>query len=93
MNNVIVLFFLSVDAGVKRIHFRRFGSEPVSPQGKSTQQQSRLCEKWESRVLCGISKLGGKVCFWTFPRSVFSTAFAVAVSFSCCALPVIRIYR
>jgi len=30
--------------------------------------------KWESRVLCGISKRGGKVCFWTFPRRVFSTA-------------------
>src|ERR1019366_9407883 len=29
---------------------------------------------WESRAFCGISKLGGKVCFWTFPRSVFSTA-------------------
>src|ERR1039458_9197462 len=30
--------------------------------------------KWESRAFCGISKLGGKVFCWTFPRSVFSTA-------------------
>src|ERR1035437_6656758 len=29
---------------------------------------------WKSRAFCGISKLGGKVCFWTFPPSVFSTA-------------------
>jgi hypothetical protein len=35
------------------------------------QQQPEL---WESRALCGISKRGGKVCFWTFPRRVFSTA-------------------
>src|ERR1039458_5017652 len=29
---------------------------------------------WKSRAFWGISKLGGKVCFWTFPPSVFSTA-------------------
>src|SRR3990170_989580 len=34
--------------------------------------------KWESRVLCGIPKRSGKVCFWTFPRSVFSTAPGLA---------------
>src|SRR5450631_1146633 len=34
--------------------------------------------KWESRVLGGISKRGGKVVSLTFPRSVFSTAFGVA---------------
>jgi len=30
--------------------------------------------KWESRVLCGVSKLAGKVGSMTFPASVFSTA-------------------
>jgi hypothetical protein len=32
--------------------------------------------KWESRLVGGISKHGGKVRFWTFPPCVFSTAFA-----------------
>src|ERR1035441_3787373 len=30
--------------------------------------------KCESRVVCGICKLRGKVCFGTFPLNVFSTA-------------------
>src|ERR1039457_3647797 len=34
--------------------------------------------KWESRVLGGISKRGGKAGFGAFPRSVFSTAFGAA---------------
>src|SRR5437899_3028111 len=34
--------------------------------------------KWESRVFCGIPKRRGKVCFPTFPRSVFSTAVWLA---------------
>src|ERR1039458_5462770 len=33
---------------------------------------------WESRALCGISKRGGKVGFWTFPPRVFSTALPAA---------------
>ena len=35
--------------------------------------------KWESRVLGGISKLGGKVGFLTFPPHVFSTTLRPAV--------------
>ncbi len=33
-----------------------------------------LVGRWESRALCGISKRGGKVYFWTFPGRVFSIA-------------------
>src|ERR1019366_6562476 len=33
----------------------------------------------ESRAFCAIGKLGGKVWFWTFPRSGFSTAVSPAV--------------
>ena len=35
--------------------------------------------KWESRAVGGISKRSGKVCFGTFPRSVFSTGLAAAL--------------
>src|SRR5216683_7456160 len=35
--------------------------------------------KWESRAVCGISKRGGKVGFWTFPPRVFSTARRAAI--------------
>jgi hypothetical protein len=42
---------------------------------------------WESRGFCEISKRGGKVCFWTFPRSVFSTAFAGPVFAAAIAAP------
>src|ERR1017187_6765235 len=43
--------------------------------------------KWESRVLGGISKRGGKVGFGAFPRSVFSTAFFAAFSVEVMAAP------
>jgi hypothetical protein len=42
---------------------------------------------WESRVVGGISKRGGKVGFWTFPRSVFSTAFGAAFFVAVMATP------
>ena len=39
-------------------------------------QSSRRWTKWESRAVGGISKRGGKVCAWTFPRPRLSTAVA-----------------
>ena len=43
---------------------------------RSHPQSSRRWTKWESRAVGGISKRGGKVCAWTFPGRVFSTAVA-----------------
>ena len=49
---------------------------PLAVVVRSHPQSSRRWTKWESRALGGISKRGGKVCGWTFPGRVFSTAVA-----------------
>src|SRR5258708_5496596 len=43
--------------------------------------------KWESRAVCGISKRGGKVGFWTFPPRVFSIARRAAIFVGLMAAP------
>ena len=40
-------------------------------------------EKCESRVVCGICKLRGKVGCWTFPLNVFSTACLCGELYRC----------
>ena len=56
----------------------RFSEQVKCPVWSSNKNHSVVAVeavgKCESRVVCGICKLGGKVCFWTFPLNVFSTA-------------------
>src|SRR5258708_975589 len=56
----------------------RFSKQVKCPVWSSNRNHSAVAVeavgKCESRVVCGICKFRGKVCFWTFPLNVFSTA-------------------
>ena len=82
----------SVDAGEQRSHSRRFGTEPLSPETRVSSSSRGCVKSGNPAFFAGFPSEVERSAFRLFHGASFPQPLRRPLRFSCCALPVIRIY-